>query len=136
MPPVFPSRTSALLGVTRRALWPACGRVTRRALWPACGRVTRRGLWPACGLALVLLGCKLRASDDRRWTPCTCAYVTDYDDPGKITVEVCADAREAPATAQSCAQNAGVGAVTECACRAPVGTRCGSRDVCRDVSRP
>ncbi len=97
---------------------------------------------PSRTLALLLaivptLGCKLRATENRRWTPCTCAFVTDYDDPGKITVEVCAEPTQAPAAAQSCAQNAGVGAVTDCACRAPTGPRCGERDTCHDpVTRP
>ncbi|HEX9295430.1 MAG TPA: hypothetical protein VF881_06330 [Polyangiaceae bacterium] len=83
-------------------------------------------------LALVVLGCKRGSAEERRWTPCSCAYVTDYDDPGKITVEVCAEPTQALSAAQSCAQGVGVGAVTECTCPLAVRSRCGERDTCRD----
>jgi hypothetical protein len=81
-------------------------------------------------VAAVTFGCKSRPVTERRWVSCTCEYVTDFDQPGHIVVEVCAEGQaEDPAT--SCARGSGVGAVTACTCSQASQTACDGREPCR-----
>jgi len=83
--------------------------------------------------AAALLAC--HRPSGARWTSCHCAYVTDFDQPGRVDVEICAPAEDAPAVAGGCARDRGVGAVTECACDAARGAPapCSPNEaVCRD----
>jgi hypothetical protein len=98
-----------------------------------------RSAWVAFLVAFVAMldGCKSREpAPERRWSVCTCDYVTDMDQPGKIGFEVCGDPDQKKGVAQSCARGAGVGAVIECVCQAPSATPCRDRDTCRDVGVP
>ncbi len=82
-------------------------------------------------------GCKSREqASQRHWSACTCDYVTDMDQPGKISFEVCGEPDQQKGVAQSCARGAGFGAVLECVCQAPSATPCLDRDTCRDVGAP
>jgi hypothetical protein len=64
---------------------------------------------------------------------CTCEYMTDMDQPGKISFDVCGASDQRKGIAASCARGMGVGAVLGCACRAAGGASCSDRDTCRDV---
>ena len=68
---------------------------------------------------------------------CSCAYVTDFDAPGHVDIQVCAAKADLEAVAQSCATSSGVGAVSGCQCR-PTGGKCGSLPPCAvvDLDRP
>jgi hypothetical protein len=94
---------------------------------------------PAPGLALVFLvaqGCdSCGPKQERTWSVCTCDYVTDMDDPGKVSFEVCGEPSRKSDVAKSCALASGVGAVLECACQSASGAACRDRDRCRDVGR-
>jgi hypothetical protein len=89
---------------------------------------------PLLGLVCLLWsGCRSRAPHQaRHWQRCTCQYVTDFDGPGRVDVEICS-AGDAPAgSAESCAQGLGVGAVSACQC-ADGTSECRSADVCREA---
>jgi len=59
--------------------------------------------------------------------------MTDRDQPGKVSFEVCGDGSRLVDVARSCALNSGVGAVIGCACQAGAGEPCRDRDICREV---
>jgi hypothetical protein len=59
--------------------------------------------------------------------------MTDMDQPGNISFEVCGEPDQQKGVAASCARGAGVGAVLECTCQAAGGESCRDRDTCRDV---
>lgn len=84
-------------------------------------------------IAALALGCRRPPEPTGRWTRCTCDYLTDFDQPGKVLVDACI-LREVPeAVAESCAGLTGVGHVSECRCELP-GDACRPSDgVCRDV---
>jgi hypothetical protein len=85
-------------------------------------------------LALVgTTGCPSRAPAERFWTPCSCEYVTDFDQPGHLAVEICSETRMVEEAALSCARNLGVGAVTSCSCPTSSQAKCESKDGCRTV---
>jgi hypothetical protein len=86
------------------------------------------------GGILLGAGCKSRAAGERRWVACTCEYVTDFDQPGHIDVEVCSEASDPREPAASCARNLGVGAVTGCECSARPAKGCEARDGCRSAA--
>jgi hypothetical protein len=86
------------------------------------------------GLALLLPGCdSCGPRQERRWGVCTCEYMTDMDQTGKISFEVCGEPAQQKHVAKSCALGSGVGAVLECACRAGSGAACLDSETCRDV---
>lgn len=59
---------------------------------------------------------------------CRCEWLTDFDDPGKVKVRVCAaDAEEAPIVGRGCAQSGTPAPVQSCAC----GPAEGAPPVCR-----
>jgi hypothetical protein len=92
---------------------------------------------PVLGLLSMVVGsgCRSRPPQaTRHWHSCACQYVTDFDGPGRIDVEVCS-AGDAPAgAAESCAQGLGVGAALACRCAAsPDSSPCQPVDVCREA---
>jgi hypothetical protein len=76
------------------------------------------------------MACKSDQPSERRWVACRCEYITDFDHPGHVAVEVCTDQRDPSARAVPCAQGQGVGVVSQCSC-ASTGTACTNRDSCR-----
>jgi hypothetical protein len=78
-------------------------------------------------------GCRSRSPQAvRHWQRCTCQYVTDFDGPGSIDVEVCSAGNMPAGAGESCAQGLGVGAVSACRCTAGT-SACGSADACRET---
>lgn len=77
-------------------------------------------------------GCHRAPGAEGRWSRCTCEFVTDYDQPGRAIVEVCA-AGDAARIAGPCAQGLGVGVVTTCACEAPAAACGGEVGTCREA---
>ncbi|HKQ70738.1 MAG TPA: hypothetical protein VJT73_15435 [Polyangiaceae bacterium] len=96
-------------------------------------RVSPRALLVPWWLVLELTACR-RAAVERAWSACKCEYVTDFDQPGHVSVEVCSTGAERSPAAKSCAQSLGVGAVVDCACTASRGP-CEERDRCRELER-
>ncbi len=78
-----------------------------------------------------LLGCR-GANAPAYWHACQCTYTTDFDQPGRHDVQVCAATEDAPMVAQSCLRNEGVGAVEACRCGPPKrADRCSEATACR-----
>jgi|SRR5215471_8190752 len=85
----------------------------------------------AClAIASFAVGCPSSAPE-RRWVTCTCEYVTDFDQPGHVDVDVCSEESDPHSAAESCARGTGVGAVTACRCNAPAQGACGASASCR-----
>jgi len=89
-------------------------------------------------LALIA-ACALLAACDRgraragQWFPCTCPYLTDFDDRAKHEVEVCVPTEQAaPAAAAECASRAQPAHFDPCQCRAAKGP-CDGTDPCRSL---
>jgi hypothetical protein len=82
------------------------------------------------GVVLGLAGCHSNVKE-RRWATCICDYVTDFDQPGHVTVEVCSDDPDPRATAEGCARGAGVGAITKCNCADRGAEPCVAGSLCR-----
>jgi hypothetical protein len=73
-------------------------------------------------LAMVASGCKAEAGVP--WQ-CTCTFLTDYDDPSRHEVEVCAPVRErAEAQARGCAQSGAPAPIQRCECQPLAGAAC------------
>jgi hypothetical protein len=88
-------------------------------------------------LVAFCLGCPSQPAAERRWTSCTCDYMTDRDQPGKVNVEVCGAAGpRLTDVAKSCALNSGVGVVIDCACEERATGACSDRDICRERDHP
>jgi len=88
---------------------------------------------PVLLLFVAVWGCRSQPSVSiRRWHRCTCQYVTDFDGPGRIDVDVCSAGNVPAGSAESCAQSLGVGAVSACRC-AEGDSLCQPGDVCREA---
>ena len=55
-------------------------------------------------------GCKApHPAGERHWTSCSCEYVTDFDLPGHLAVEICIGSPPDDHAAESCARGLGSG---------------------------
>jgi hypothetical protein len=92
---------------------------------------------PVLGLLSVIVGagCRSKPPDGtRHWHGCTCQYVTDFDGPGRIDIEVCSAGDSPAGQAESCAQGLGVGAVSACRCAtSPRNSPCRPEEACREA---
>jgi hypothetical protein len=76
-------------------------------------------------------GCKRSQPQPGRWVPCSCPYLTDYDDRATHKVDVCAaDTAAAPQAALDCAARVQPAHFDPCACGAPAGS-CDGTEPCR-----
>jgi hypothetical protein len=64
-------------------------------------------------LVAALAGCREQGSYYR----CSCSFLTDYDDPAKVSIAVCSPSREqASSIGRGCAQSGAPAPVQGCAC--------------------
>jgi hypothetical protein len=114
----------------------------RRATWELMGSDRRQmGRWAALSYLIFSVhgvsGCKApHPAGERHWTSCSCEYVTDFDQPGHLAVEICIGSPPDDHAAESCARGLGVGAITRCACAPSGPARCTDRDSCRQGVAP
>jgi hypothetical protein len=78
--------------------------------------------------ALASAGCREQGSYYR----CSCSFLTDYDDPARLSINVCSPSREqASSIGRGCAQSGAPAPVQSCSCDlepARAGVSCRSGD--------
>lgn len=71
----------------------------------------------ACSLAAALAGAACGRREGRPFA-CDCAFLTDYDDGSKVSIEVCVAVSEpSEPAARGCAQSGAPAPVERCDCR-------------------
>jgi hypothetical protein len=112
----------------------------RRSHRPGAASPLRRGASRAGLLALVALGavaaCKSESAGrgTRQWLRCACTYISDFDEPGAVSIDICSDGHGVEDVASACVRNDGVGVPTSCHCDAARRGPCERSERCRSVS--
>jgi len=77
--------------------------------------------------------CKSRstAPDTRQWFHCSCSYISDFDESGAASIDVCSESPQTEEIASTCMRNDGVGIPTSCACDPQPHGPCAKSDRCR-----
>ena len=82
-------------------------------------------------LLLIPSGCKHEQAEPGNWTTCICAYLTDFDDPAKHSLDICLpQGTNAEHEALACAGKLAHGPVENCTC-APPGEICHETRACK-----
>lgn len=82
-------------------------------------------------VAVFALGCSRDQPRAGQWVPCTCPYLTDYDDVAKHELQVCVPpGQDAKKMAYDCASKLTHGPAEACTCQAPAGA-CDGTQVCQ-----
>jgi hypothetical protein len=91
-----------------------------------------RAAFLAVLLLLVLpVGCRQAENKLGKWFFCTCAYLTDFDDPAKHSLDVCVpEGADAQDHARGCASKLAHGHVESCTCEQS-GEACFEIKACR-----
>jgi len=82
-----------------------------------------------------IAACDRGGATTGRLASCTCEYLTDRDEPGRIDIELCAPPRDIDEAARSCAQGLGIGVVNQCRCAGGGDRSCEKVGECREAER-
>ena len=73
-------------------------------------------------LAIFAVGCGKAAPVAGQKVACTCTFLTDFDDPARVDVDLClADGKPLEAEAKACAARTAHNHVEKCECKPPTG---------------